>query len=74
MGSGQFAADGKGKSAYIRNIFFADVNGTTLDYDPKYVIVSDPQRYTLDPHYVSGEDWGSYFFLGGAGAGGVIGG
>lgn len=74
MGSGHFAADGKGKSAYIRNILFTNENGEQNSYNPDRNTVSDPARYTLDPHYSSGEEWGSYFFLGGPGAGGVIGG
>ena len=63
IGSGHFAADGKGKSAYVRHVVFTDPNGTKLDHDPKYIVVSDQERYTVEVHYLSGEDWGSYVFV-----------
>lgn len=75
MGSGRFAEDGKGYAAYIRNIVSTDVNGNKFDYDGSSgASVSDPKRYTLDTHFKSGEAWGSYFWAGGPGAGGVTGG
>lgn len=75
MGSGHFANEGYGKAAFIRQIQITDTNGNDSAYDGSQgLVVSDPQRYSIDPHFNSGSDWGSYFFLGGPGAGGVIGG
>lgn len=75
MGSGHFANEGYGKAAYIRNILVTGTDDRDGDYDGSAgVSVSDPNRYTIDTHFRSGQSWGSYFFLGGPGAGGVIGG
>ncbi|OAA70400.1 carboxyl-terminal proteinase [Cordyceps fumosorosea ARSEF 2679] len=75
MGSGHFAAEGYGKAAYIRNIRLTGTDDKASDYDgSRGVIVSDSNRYSIDTHFKSGTSWGSYFFLGGPGAGGVIGG
>ncbi|KAJ3498655.1 hypothetical protein NLG97_g944 [Lecanicillium saksenae] len=75
MGSGHFASEGYGKAAYIRNILITGTDDRDTDYDGSAgVVVSDTNRYTIDTHFKSGQSWGSYFFLGGPGAGGVIGG
>ncbi|TQS31417.1 hypothetical protein Golomagni_08299 [Golovinomyces magnicellulatus] len=75
MGSGRFAADGKGYAAYIRNIRTTDTSGNVFDYDgTRGASVSDSKRYTMSTHFRSGESWGSYIYLGGPGAGGVTGG
>jgi hypothetical protein len=77
MGSGHFADEGYGKAAYIRNmkIFDTKDSNNTRDYDGSWqVVVEDPKRYSLDTHFKSGEEWGSYFYIGGPGAGGVVGG
>ncbi|OAQ99612.1 hypothetical protein LLEC1_04884 [Akanthomyces lecanii] len=75
MGSGHFASEGYGKAAYIRNILITGTDDNDSDYDGSQgVVVSDANRYTIDTHFKSGSTWGSYFFLGGPGAGGVIGG
>lgn len=76
MGSGHFANEGYGKAAYIRSIAVLNTSDQNQNYDGSQgQSVSDTNRYTLDPHYNSGDaNWGSYFFLGGPGAGGVIGG
>lgn len=75
MGSGEFPEAGKGKAAYIRNIFYYDANLNMVNYDAHgQFIVSDSSRYRLQDHWNSGTDWGSYMFVGGPGAGGVVGG
>lgn len=75
MGSGHYANEGFGKAAYIRRIKVTGTDDNDFDYDgSRGVIVSDSNRYSIDTHFNSGPDWGSYFFLGGPGAGGVIGG
>lgn len=75
MGSGYYANEGRGKAAYIRNIAVVGTDGQSFNYDGSNGVgVDDPNRYSLEQHFNSGEDWGSYFYLGGPGAGGVIGG
>lgn len=75
MGSGHFANEGNKKSAYIRQIRVVDLSGQAFDYDgSQQVIVDDPKRYSISANFNSGSNWGSYFFVGGPGAGGVIGG
>ncbi|TQV90696.1 hypothetical protein V2A60_006907 [Cordyceps javanica] len=73
MGSGYFADAGYGYAAYIRNILLTGTDGKDSQYDGSGgVIVSDSSRYSIDTHFNSGTTWGSYFYLGGPGAGGVI--
>ncbi|KAJ2970044.1 hypothetical protein NQ176_g8370 [Zarea fungicola] len=73
MGSGHWANERLGKAAYIRNMRITSTNDSESDYDgSRGVTVSDPNRYTIETHFNSGTDFGSYFFLGGPGAGGVI--
>lgn len=75
MGSGHFAKDGYGKAAYFHNLLYTDTNGQDQVYDGSQgTVVSDSQRYSIDAHWNTAEAWGSYFFLGGPGAGGQIGG
>ena len=75
MGSGHYANEGYGKSAYIRSMTYSDAQGGVHPYDgSRGVTVNDPRRYSLQPSWDSGGAWGSYFFLGGPGAGGVPGG
>ncbi|UNI22543.1 hypothetical protein JDV02_008423 [Purpureocillium takamizusanense] len=75
MGSGQFAEAGWTHSAYQHNIVYYDLNTKPYDYDAgNLFVISDPNRYSLVSHFKSGSEWGSYMYLGGPGAGGVIGG
>lgn len=76
MGSGHFPEDGFGKAAYIRGIYVIDTGDNAYQYSPNTGnVISDANRYRLQSHWVSGEgSWGSYMYLGGPGAGGVIGG
>jgi hypothetical protein len=73
MGSGNFPEAGFGQSAYIRNQVYTDTGGADQAYDgSRGVVVSDSGRYRLSAAWNSGTTWGSYFYLGGPGAGGVI--
>ncbi|OAA51787.1 carboxyl-terminal proteinase [Metarhizium rileyi] len=75
MGSGAFPDEGRGKAAYMRKIVYYDTRDKVQDYDgSRAVIVSDPNRYRLTATWKSGSEWGSYFYIGGPGAGGVVGG
>ena len=75
MGSGHLPSAGFGKSAYLHNIYYIDSKtGSYINYDgSKGLIVSDAARYQIAPSYNSGTSWGSFFYLGGPGAGGKIG-
>ncbi|TVY43669.1 hypothetical protein LOCC1_G005492 [Lachnellula occidentalis] len=73
MGSGEFASAGSGKAAYIHNMVYQDSASAYHDYTAGFGD-SDVARYTHDAHASSGTNWGSYVYLGGPGAGGVIGG
>jgi len=74
MGSGHYAADGYGRAAYMHNITYTDMGGNDQNYDGSQgTQVDDPQRYSIDAHFLDNGSWGSYFFLGGPGAGGQIG-
>jgi hypothetical protein len=75
MGSGEFPEAGFGEAAYLRKIGYYDTSNHYQNYDgSQQVIVSDRNRYRLSAEWSSGSDWGSYFYIGGPGAGGVIGG
>lgn len=75
MGSGEFPEAGFGNAAYLRQVEYYDTGNYAQTYDGSQgVIVSDENRYRLSANWNSGSDWGSYFYLGGPGAGGVIGG
>jgi hypothetical protein len=73
MGSGEFAQTGFGHSAYIHNMVYTDTSGGTNDYAAGFWD-SDSSRYNHDNTASSGGSWGSYVYLGGPGAGGVVGG
>ena len=75
MGSGQFPETDWTHSAYIHNILYTDTSGHDQGYDGTPQLFStDTNRYRIKPSFNSGSSWGSYFFLGGPGAGGVVGG
>ncbi|KAI0393481.1 hypothetical protein F5Y17DRAFT_306164 [Xylariaceae sp. FL0594] len=75
MGSGEFPQAGFGKSAYLHNIYYIDQGSNNyVDYNgDNQLVVSDTSRYNLIKSWNSGTSWGSYFYLGGPGAGGRIG-
>ncbi|CZR65436.1 uncharacterized protein PAC_15336 [Phialocephala subalpina] len=73
MGSGEFAQTGFGKSAYIHNMVYTDTGGNSQDYTAGFGD-SDSSRYNHANVVSSGTTWGSYVYLGGPGAGGVVGG
>lgn len=73
MGSGEFAATGFGHSAYIHNMQYTDPSGNAQFYTAGFGD-SDSSRYSHVNVANSGGDWGSYVYLGGPGAGGVVGG
>jgi len=75
MGSGEFPEAGFGKSAYLHNIYYIDQNSNNyVDYNgDNQLVISDTGRYNLNKNWNSGSSWGSYFYLGGPGAGGRIG-
>lgn len=73
MGSGEFAQTGFGHSAYIHNMVYYDSGGASHDYTANFGD-SDSSRYNHVNVASSGTDWGSYVYLGGPGAGGVVGG
>ncbi|KAJ8120882.1 hypothetical protein ONZ43_g2525 [Nemania bipapillata] len=73
MGSGEFPNAGFGKSAYIHNIQYINSDNNYQDYNGQnQLVVSDTARYNLITSWSSGTSWGSYFYLGGPGAGGQI--
>ena len=74
MGSGNFPETGFSNSAYMRKLEYYDTTGKYYyNYDGSQgTIISDPNRYRMSASYNSGSDWGSYFYLGGPGAGGVV--
>lgn len=71
MGSGEFGTQGYGKSAYIHNMVYYDTAGATQDYTATFGD-SDSSRYNHANVVSSGTTWGSYVYLGGPGAGGVV--
>jgi len=74
MGSGEFAETGFGHSAYIHNMVYTDPSsGDDVDYTAGFGD-SDSTRYDHVNVVSSGTNWGSYVYLGGPGAGGVVGG
>jgi hypothetical protein len=74
MGSGEFSQTRFGHSAYIRNIKYQSNSGDVIYDGGAQIFISDPNRYNLEAHFNSGDpNWGSYFWVGGPGAGGVIG-
>ncbi len=73
MGSGEFADKGDKKAAYIRNVVYVDSSGNDKDYSAG-TMESDHERYRIAPHWGSKSTWNSYCYVGGPGAGGVVGG
>jgi hypothetical protein len=77
MGSGEFPETRWPHSAYISRIRYQTqtTSNASLDYDGSGGIYQDDlARYRIEPHFKSGSNWGSYIWLGGPGAGGVVGG
>ncbi|KAI1825470.1 hypothetical protein F4861DRAFT_537934 [Xylaria intraflava] len=74
MGSGELPSKGYGKSAYIHNIMYVNDKDAYVNYNGGgQLVVSDKSRYNIAPTWNSGSTWGSYFYLGGPGAGGKVG-
>lgn len=71
MGSGHFAGTGYGHSAYMHNMLYIDTSNVLQQYTAGFWD-SDSARYNHDAHPNTGEAWGSYVYLGGPGAGGVV--
>lgn len=70
MGSGQWADTQWPWAAYQRNLRFqADPSGSMVDFYPDGLNVSSPSMYGLETHMLSGEEWESYQYIGGPGAG-----
>lgn len=70
MGSGYWPEYGWTWSAYQRNLLVqTDRGGTMADYDGGSGWASDPDMYGIETHMRSGSNWGSYFWMGGPGAG-----
>ena len=74
MGSGKFPNAGFGQAAFIRNIDYTTTGNVQQIFTGGVNIVTDTSRYQLETHLSSGGSWGSYVYLGGPGAGGVVGG
>jgi hypothetical protein len=72
MGSGEFGTAGSGKAAYIHNMEYTDPTSTAQYYTAGFG-ASDTSRYNFVSYPTSGTSWGSYVYLGGPGAGGVVG-
>lgn len=69
MGSGYWPEYGWQWAAYQRNLRVqTDRNGTLADYNGT-PWASDPDMYDVESHMRSGSNWGSYFWMGGPGAG-----
>jgi len=70
MGSGYWPEYGWTWAAYQRNLLVqTDRAGSMADYDGGTGWASDPDMYDIETHMRSGSDWGSYFWMGGPGAG-----
>ncbi|WPH03894.1 Hypothetical protein R9X50_00677700 [Acrodontium crateriforme] len=75
MGSGEFPETGFGKSGYMHNIIYYDTSSNAQDYDGSaQIIQSDTSRYRIAASFKSTTSYKSYAYLGGPGAGGVVGG
>ncbi|EQL04034.1 carboxyl-terminal proteinase [Ophiocordyceps sinensis CO18] len=76
MGSGEFPESGFGHAAYLHNMVYLDADDGRVSHDfdgSAEIIVSDRDRYRIQPSFKSGGSWGSYLYVGGPGAGGVVG-
>jgi hypothetical protein len=70
MGSGYWPNYGWTWAAYQRNLMIqADRAGGMAEYDGGSGYASDTDMYDIETHMGSGTDWGSYFWMGGPGAG-----
>jgi hypothetical protein len=70
MGSGYWAEDGWRWSAYQSNLQYqSDRVGAMTDYDGGTGYASDSDMYDVVTQMKSGSSWGSYFWMGGPGAG-----
>jgi hypothetical protein len=69
MGSGYFANTRWPYAGYMRNLMIqTGRDGALSDYNGA-AWVTDSAKYTIEDHFRSGTDWGSYMWLGGPGAG-----
>lgn len=73
MGSGMQGATGFGNAAYIHNMVYMDPSGNNQAYTAGFAD-SDSSRYSHSTTASPAGSWGSYVYLGGPGAGGVVGG
>lgn len=73
MGSGEFGTLEWPWSAYIHNIWYYDLSYDEIAWDGSFWC-SDTSRYNEIDDPNSGSGWGSFVYLGGPGAGGVVGG
>jgi hypothetical protein len=73
MGSGEFGTSGWPWAAYMHNIVYDDLSGDAIEWNAPYWC-SDTSRYNVEYFPDSGSSWGTYVFIGGPGAGGVVGG
>jgi hypothetical protein len=70
MGSGYFPDYGWKYSSYLRSLKYQSSTGGAMStYDADSSWPSDEDLYDLITHMKSGGTWGSYFWLGGPGAG-----
>jgi Neprosin len=70
MGSGNFPVNGWTNSAYMHNLMVqTGRDGSMTDYNGNQIIESDTDMYRIETHFKSSDSWGSYFYLGGPGAG-----
>jgi hypothetical protein len=70
MGSGRFASEGYGKSAYFRNPFYYDAAGVSQWINPAASFLTFPQDtkcYSTTPITSAAAPWERSFFLGGPG-------
>lgn len=73
MGSGNFASKGWKYAAYIRNMNFIDTKSVSVPYTGVWTF-DDSKRYSYSTTAApGGSGWGSYVYIGGPGAGGVVG-
>ena len=73
MGSGEFGSLEWPWSAYIHNIWYYNLSYGVVPWDGTFWC-SDTSRYNAVWDDNSGQAWGSFVYLGGPGAGGVVGG
>lgn len=69
MTSGYWPDDGWQYSGYLHNLRVQIDRGGKMDLYDGNSFVSDRDMYDLDLHMNSGSNWGSYFWVGGPGAG-----